>query len=73
MSLFIGFLCTILLSKSSQAASVSDLNPKTDCKALLAQKTEERVKNPTLVRISFKTQMKMTFFISFVLIFTCNF
>lgn len=52
---FVGFLCIFLLSKSCEAAYVSDLNPNTDCKALLAQKTEERTKNPTLVRISFRT------------------
>lgn len=47
----ITILYVCLLTKSSYAAYVSDLNPNTDCKALLAQKAEERAKNPDLVRI----------------------
>lgn len=45
------YLC--LVSKLSLAAEVSDLNPKTDCKALLAQKADERAKNPDLVLIPY--------------------
>lgn len=46
----ITILCIYLLLRSSFAAYVSDLNPNTDCKTLLAQKASERSKNPDLVR-----------------------
>lgn len=49
-SLRIGILYVCLLAEISLAAWVSDLSPSTDCKALLAQKADERAKNPDLVR-----------------------
>ncbi|XP_055305953.1 uncharacterized protein LOC129570393 [Sitodiplosis mosellana] len=46
--LSISILYVCLLTKTSFAAWVSDLDPSIDCKALLAQKTEERSKNADL-------------------------
>lgn len=45
---FYGFI--ICLLQLSLAAYVSDLNPSTDCPALLSAKATEREKDPTLVR-----------------------
>lgn len=47
---FFGVFCVFLLLEITFGAYVSDLTPSTDCKALLAQKADERVKNPDLVR-----------------------
>lgn len=47
---FIEILCAFSLLGSAFGAYVSDLKSGTDCKALLAQKTDERAKNPDLVR-----------------------
>lgn len=43
------FIC--LLSKSTLSVYVSDLKPDVDCKTLLAEKSAERMKDPTLVSI----------------------
>ncbi|XP_031632070.1 probable phospholipid hydroperoxide glutathione peroxidase [Contarinia nasturtii] len=47
-SLFGFLLCACVLAKASLGAYVSDLKSNTDCKALLGQKADERVKNPDL-------------------------
>ncbi|XP_031616883.1 probable phospholipid hydroperoxide glutathione peroxidase [Contarinia nasturtii] len=41
-------LSVCLLSNTALAANVGDLNPSTDCKTLLAEKSSEREKNPDL-------------------------
>lgn len=46
----VGIFCGCLLLQLSLAAYVNDLSPNTDCKALLAQKVNERAKNLDLVR-----------------------
>lgn len=39
----------ILLGKSALSVLVSDLKPDVNCLALMAQKAEERTKDPTIV------------------------